>query len=344
MFRFACSFLMAFMLMGGGDARGASFREIYGSVHPSVVVIDTTQRKLASGGSRQMVDRKGLGSGVLISDDGKIITASHVVQIADEVRVRFKSGETVEATVIASEPAADISLLQLRSVPKGSRVASLADSDRVSVGDEVFVIGAPYGISHSLTIGHISSRHRPNVASGGLWLAEFFQTDAAINQGNSGGPMFNMEGEVIGIVSHIFTKSGGFEGLGFAVTSNTARRYLLERPSVWSGMNVQIVSGDLARALNIPGGGGFVVQQVAKGSPAEKFGIRAGTMRASIQGKDLLVGGDVILEIMGIPARDLEHSQRIRERVNGLRDGEILEVKVLREGKVVPIAKKVLRQ
>jgi S1-C subfamily serine protease len=117
---------MAFILTGGGDARGASFREIYGSVHPSVVVIDTTQRKLASGSGRQMVDRKGLGSGVLISDDGKIITASHVVQIADEVRVRFKSGETVEATVIASEPAADISLLQLRSVPKGARVVPIA--------------------------------------------------------------------------------------------------------------------------------------------------------------------------------------------------------------------------
>ena len=116
-------------------------------------------------------------------------------------------------------------------MPAGVPWWPLGDSDKVEVGGDVFIVGAPYGISHTLTAGHVSGRHRPNTIYSELATAEFVQTDAAINEGNSGGPMFGMAGEVIGIVSHIISKSGGFEGLGFVVTSNMARALLLERRS-----------------------------------------------------------------------------------------------------------------
>src|SRR5882724_419223 len=150
----------------------------------------------------------GTGSGVLISTDGKVMTASHVVHAMDEITVQFLGGETVRARVISSEPAADLSLLQLERVPAGTRAARLADSNAVRVGDQVIVIGAPYVLSHSLSVGWISARWAPDTVYKAIPLAEFFQTDASINSGNSGGPMFNMAGEVIGIVSHNISKSG----------------------------------------------------------------------------------------------------------------------------------------
>src|SRR5262249_45995825 len=153
----------------------------------------------------------------------------------DEISVEFLGGETVTARVDASEPAADLSLLQLDRVPPVATVSPLADSDTVRVGDQVAIVGAPYGLSHSLSVGWISARWAPNTVYRTMPLAEFFQTDAVINTGNSGGPMFDMNGAVIGLVSHNISKSGGSEGLGFVVTVNTAKKLLLEKRSVWSG-------------------------------------------------------------------------------------------------------------
>src|SRR5262249_38699074 len=155
------------------------------------------------------------------------------------------TGETIPARVLTSEPAADVALLQLDHVPSKSVTAKLADSDAAEVGDEVFVVGAPIGMTHTLTVGYISARRNPNKFYSGLSRSEFFQTDAAINEGNSGGPMFNMRGEVIGIVSHILSKSGGSEGLGFVVTSNLASKLLLERNPFWSGVEGVLLSNEL---------------------------------------------------------------------------------------------------
>ena len=131
-------------------------------------------------------------------------------------------------------------------MPAGAKVARLGDSDRVLVGDQVVVVGAPYGLSYSLSIGWISARWQPNTVYRAIPLAEFFQTNATINTGNSGGPMFTTSGEVIGIVSHIISKSGGSEGLGFVVTLRTARELLLEKKSVWGGIDGMMLTGDLA--------------------------------------------------------------------------------------------------
>ena len=219
--------------------------EVFKRVNPAVVEIHTKETDLPPVPMGQPVSVGGLGSGVLISPDGKILTAAHVVQTADAIEVEFLTGETLRATVLSSEPSADVALLQLEKAPRGPFVAKIGDSDAIEIGAPVFVVGAPLGASHTLTVGYISARRKPNDTLNGMSRAEFFQTDAAINQGNSGGPLFNMQGEVIGIVSHILSHSGGSEGLGFAVTSKVARQ-LLERKSFWSGLGGYMLSGTMA--------------------------------------------------------------------------------------------------
>jgi len=131
-------------------------------------------------------------------------------------------------------------------------------------------VGAPYGLSPTLSAGHISGRYRPGNKVVGASAIEFLRTDAAINSGNSGGPVFNLSGEVVGIVSQILTKSGGSEGIGFAATSKIARQLLLDQKMFWSGVEGMLIEGDLARALNLPQAAGFLIQRVAKGSPGPR--------------------------------------------------------------------------
>src|SRR5262252_271927 len=307
--------------------------QIFGLVNPSVVIVRTSEREVSAEG--QLAKFGEVGSGVLISSDGKVMTAAHVVHLADRVVVEFLGGGRVDAQIVASDADADVSLLQLERVPAGALVAKLGDSDRTQIGEEVFIIGAPYGIGHTLSAGHISGRHEPNTVYHGLAKAEFLQTDAAINQGNSGGPMFNMQGEVIGIVSHIISKSGGFEGLGFVVTSNMARRILLEERSFWTGLSARLLSDDLARVLNLPQPNGLLVQRVAEGSAAAAIGIRGGTTKATIGGTDLVLGGDIILESVGIAMVDEASRQKIRDALAQLKTGDPLNVKVFRQGRVV---------
>jgi serine protease Do len=233
--------LVWLILVVAAESAGAQgMADLFGKVAGTVVVIQATGR-----------DTIEIGSGVLISPDGKIMTAAHLVHGADAVAVKFLGGRTVSAQVVASELAADLSLIQLDQVPAGLRAAKLANSDQVRVGDQVIVVGAPYGLSHSLSVGWISARWAPSTMYKAIPLAEFFQTDASINTGNSGGPMFSMAGEVIGIVSHTISKSGGSEGLAFVVTMNTARQLLLEPRSIWSGLEGQLLSNELADLFNL---------------------------------------------------------------------------------------------
>src|SRR5713101_7574552 len=199
------------------QAAAQDLSDVFERVQRSVVTVRTTEREAPSGAERKTVSISGQGSGVLISADGKVLTAAHLVDAASEIQVEFAEGERVRARVVASEPDADVSLLQLDRVPPDAVAVQLADSDRARIGDRVFIVGAPYAISRTLTVGHVSGRHRPGRVWDRFALAEFLQTDAAINQGNSGGPMFSMDGEVLGIVSHLISQSGGFEGLGFVV-------------------------------------------------------------------------------------------------------------------------------
>jgi S1-C subfamily serine protease len=317
----------------GAQAVGDVFRK----VSPSVVVIRSRGRDVSASGQVRFGE---IGSGVLISADGKVMTAAHVVHAMDEINVEFIGGETVPARVVASEPAADLSLLQLDRVPANVRVSRLADSRTVRVGDQVMVVGAPYGLAYSLSVGYVSARWPPNSVYPAFPLAEFFQTDATINTGNSGGPLFNLAGDVIGIVSHNISKGGGSEGLGFVVTINTAKDLLLARRSIWSGLEGHTLSGDLAAIFNLPQPEGFLVKTVAKGSPAAEAGIRGGTRTAVIDGQTLVVGGDVLLAVEGIPAGNLADYNRMREHMQKLPAGAIITVTVLRAGRVLNLVGK----
>lgn len=311
--------------------------DVFRRVSPSVVVIRARGRDVAESGQVRFGE---IGSGVLISADGKVMTAAHVVQAMDEIKVEFIGGETVPARVVASEPAADLSLLQLDRVPAGVKVARLANSSAVRVGDQVLVVGAPYGLSYSLSVGYVSARWAPNTVYRAFPLAEFLQTDATINTGNSGGPMFSLAGEVIGIVSHNISKGGGSEGLGFVVTINTARDLLLARRSIWSGLEGHTLSGDLAAIFNLPQPEGFLIKTVAKGSPAESAGIRGGNRTAVIDGQTLVVGGDILLAVEGIPTGNLADYQRMRDHMEKLAPGATITVTVLRAGRVLNLTGK----
>ena len=312
--------------------------EIFKKANPSVVVVLTREKEIGPAGDAQPVSVAGVGSGVLVSNDGKVLTAAHVVQTADAIVVELLTGEILRARVVSSEPAADMALLQLERAPTAPLAARLGDSDAVEVGDEVFVVGAPLGMGHTLTVGHVSARRGPDAGASGLSLAEFFQTDAAINVGDSGGPLFNMAGEVIGIVSHILSHSGGSEGLGFAVTSNVARQLMLEEKSFWSGLSGYMISGDLAQVLNLPDpGAGLMVQRIASGSPAERIGLRAGTVRATIGDDDLIVGGDIILAVQGVSLADPGGYSLVRRKVRELTPGEPIVVTVLRAGRTLDL-------
>ena len=319
------------------EAATQPLRDVFRQVKSGVVVIRTLEREVApaQGG---FVSMRGLGSGVLISNEGHVMTAAHVVQAADRVGVEFPDGHFSLAQVVASVPPADVALLKLEEIPTDVAPLPLGDSDHLEVGDEVFVVGAPYGLSHTLTVGHLSARHAPNRVAGNLTAVELFQTDAAINTGNSGGPMFNRQGEVVGIVSHILSQSGGFEGLGFAVTSKAARELLLEQPSFWSGLEGYLLTGDLAALLNVPQAAGVLVQRVAAQSPAADLGLEPGLVPAQIGGETLLLGGDIILEVLGIPITgESSDFQRIQTTLAEHPADMPITVKVLRGGQVLEL-------
>ena len=323
-------------------------RDAFRRVNQSVVIVRTKRVELGQSADEPMSIVDGLGSGVLISNDGKVLTAAHVVQTADVAVVEFSDGQVINARVIGSDVQSDVALLQLKEIPKGVIPAMLGDSDKVEVGDQVFVIGAPYGISQTLSVGHLSGRHRLN-RNNQSTSVEFLQTDASINTGDSGGPMFDMAGNIIGIVSSIMSHSGGSEGLAFATAANTAKQLLLERKPFWSGIDGLVVMGDMAKALNLPQPAGVLVQRIGDGSIGSRLGINPGSVRATIRGMDILLGGDVILSVNNIAIVDPrstqslgsltsdENYEKIYNSVAALRPGDPLVVTVFREGKVLKL-------
>ena len=341
--RFRCVWLVVLTALPGALPSEAadeppSLREVFARVDSAVVEIRTTEADLPVPGLAQPVNLQSLGSGVMITPEGRILTAAHVVQTADKIEVRLQSGERIPAHVVSSEPAVDLALIELDRAPKTPFVARLGDSDAMAVGDRIFVVGAPLGVGHTLTVGYISGRRKPNSTLSGVSQVELFQTDAAINQGNSGGPMFNMQGEVVGIVSYILSRSGGSDGLGFAITSKVAR-LLLEKRAFWSGIDGYLLDGDLAAVFNVPAPGvGLLVQRVASGSPAERLGLKAGTIRARIGDEELVVGGDIIIGILDIPFTGPESLAQVRARIIRLNPGEGVTATVLRGGKKVVLS------
>ncbi|MEM6358649.1 MAG: trypsin-like peptidase domain-containing protein [Bacteroidota bacterium] len=309
---------------------------LYEKVDPAVVVIFTEEKTLINNGrTTQTVASGGLGSGFLISDR-QVISAAHVVQVAENVKVQFLDGEIIPAKVVSAYKKADLALLELVWPRKDAVTVALGDSDKVKVGNRVFVVGAPYGLSHSLSSGHVSGILKDDRYQNPFAKSEFIQTDAAINHGNSGGPMFNMKGEVVGIVSQILSESGGFDGIGFAATSNLAKNLLLDRNILWTGMDAVPLTGDLAKLFNLPQPAGLLVQKVVFLSSFGTLGLQGGNLEAIIGEEKFIVGGDIILSINGIRFDTSDETLiKIARNAENLKPADPFEIEVLRAGKVI---------
>jgi len=303
----------------------------------SIVTI-YVQESVSSGAGdpRTFTANMGLGSGVLVRDN-VILTAAHVVGNAETIMVQFYDGEAIPAKTVRITRVADLALIQMEKSPADPHVAVIGNSDKTRIGEDIFVVGAPMGLPYSLSRGVISGRHLEEELSSDGIMMEFFQTDASINTGNSGGPMFNYKGEVIGIVSSILTRSGGFEGIGFAATSNVARAILLSRSSKFFGIDAMLLPFEFARILNVPQESGWLVQHVVKGSPADVSGLKGGFRRVVIDDEELLLGGDIILQVDDIRITGEASISEIRDYLNRIDALVKHRITVLRAGEIIDL-------
>jgi serine protease Do len=312
-----------------------AFSEITSSISPSVVNISTT--KVVKRDLAPLVDdpfseffspfrdfkmpkkwkEQSLGSGVIVSPEGYIITNNHVIEQADEIRVTLFDKRSFKAKVIGADNKTDVAIVKIDA--DNLFAVQWGDSDKLQVGEFVLAIGNPYGLSHTVTMGIISAVGRANV--GIADYEDFIQTDAAINPGNSGGPLVNTKGELIGINTAIFSRSGGYQGIGFAVPSNMARLVmdqLIQKGKVtrgWLGVTIQEITPELSQKFGLKTAKGALIGDVAKGSPAEKSGLRR---------------GDVILEFNGKKVGDVGN---LRNMVAQSKVGAQIPLVIMRTGK-----------
>ncbi len=314
------------------------YSSLYKKLDQSVVVIyAATDLQHLENNKAVKTKTNSLGTGSIINDEGLILTAAHVVNDADELTVDVPERGHFKAKVLASYAPADIALIKIISKYDDFKYIQIADSDKTTIGEEVFIIGTPYGLSHTLTVGHLSGR-RIHPGSDKLKL-EFLQTDAAINQGNSGGPMFNQSGELIGVVSYIQTQSGGNEGLGFAASSNLVKQMLIELPTIWFGTKFTTLPSGIAAALNIPQKSGLLIERVTKQSFADAVGLQGGIIQAKIEGQSLVLGGDVVLAVgpHTITGEPLVFEQ-IANYIKDVKAGQRIEFTVMREGHIIKLS------
>ncbi|MBI5248002.1 MAG: DegQ family serine endoprotease [Desulfomonile tiedjei] len=233
--------------------------------------------------------QQGMGSGVIVSPEGLILTNSHVVKDADEITVNLSDKRSFKAKVIGTDPESDVAVIKIDA--KGLPTAILGDSSKLRVGELVMAIGNPFGLNRTVTSGIVSATGRSNV--GIIDYEDFIQTDAAINPGNSGGPLVNINGEVVGINTAIASRSGGYQGIGFAIPATAAKLImedLVKDGKVRRGLlgvNIQNLDESLAKSFGRTDTNGALVSQVVEGSPAEKAGIKAGDIIVKFNGQDV---------------------------------------------------------
>ncbi|MCD6580757.1 MAG: DegQ family serine endoprotease [Desulfuromusa sp.] len=259
----------------------------------------------------------GQGSGFLITSDGYIITNNHVVGDADNVQVQLLDGREYDATIIGTDPGSDLAVIKVDETDLP--FLSLGDSEKLEVGDWVLAFGNPFGLSHTLTAGIVSAKGRSGIGLNDY--EDFIQTDAAINPGNSGGPLVNLDGKVIGINSAIFTRSGGYMGIGFAIPINMAKKVrsqLIEHGEVRRGrlgIYIQDMNNDLAESFGLEEAEGILITQIIADSPADDAGLEQ---------------GDVILKLNG---KKIDKVASFRNRVALTAPGTKVRLTFLREGK-----------
>ncbi len=260
---------------------------------------------------------QGLGSGVIVdSENGYIVTNNHVVENADELTVALGDRREFKGTIVGTDPQTDIAIVKIEG--KDLPFAKLGNSDSIKVGQWAIAIGNPFGLSQTVSVGVISAMGRANV--GVAQYEDMIQTDAAINPGNSGGPLVNLSGEVIGINTAIFTRSGGYQGIGFAIPVNMVKivmKDLIEKGKVtrgWLGVAIQDISPDLAKSFEVAIAEGVIISDVQENSPAKEAGLER---------------GDIIIKFNDKPIRDVNH---LRNTVAQTEAGKKVKITVLREG------------
>ncbi len=322
-----------------------NFTELVEQVAPSVVNISTTQKVKPhaglppgiempelpenspwgdlfkkffgdKGAPSEKFDTQSLGSGFIIDEAGYIITNNHVIRNAEEVIVRLNDRREFKAEIIGSDPRSDVALLKVEATDLPA--VKLADVDNLKVGEWVLAIGSPFGFDHSVSVGIVSAIGR-NLPSENY--VPFIQTDVAINPGNSGGPLFNMDGEVVGINSQIYSRTGGFMGLSFAIPMKVAVEVVEQLKSKgrvtrgWLGILIQDVNRELAESFGMKQPRGAVVLRILEDSPASKAGFKV---------------GDVVVDFNGI---SINRSSDLPIAVGSTKTGSKVKVKVIREGK-----------
>jgi S1-C subfamily serine protease len=325
----------------GSVARsGLTVHQVYERAAPAVVQITTTlaPSEDSFGGGFSTPSARALGSGFVIDKDGHIVTNYHVVKDAEKIQVGFSNRETVEATVVGSDPATDLALLHVDMPAQAMAPLELADSDAVQVGAPVVAIGNPFGLERTVTAGIVSAVQRAVTSPSGNAIDHVIQTDAPINHGNSGGPLLDSQGRVIGVNSQIETGGAGDGnvGIGFAVPSNTVKNVvaqLLANGKVeraFLGVSAQEVDPDLARTFDLPAQHGLLVASVTASSGASRAHLRAGTRDVVVEGESYRLGGDLIVAADGTPVRTIAD---LRDAVTAHKPGDTITLELYRDGK-----------
>ena len=270
-------------------------------------------------GDRDESAGSSLGSGVVVSADGLVLTNNHVIDGAATIQVKLADGRELSAKLVGADPRADLAVLRLDGKPMGLKAISLADSDKVRLGEVVLAIGSPFGLAQSVSMGIVSAKGRADVHIADF--EDFIQTDAAINPGNSGGALVNLRGELVGINTAIASSSGGSQGIGFAIPANMVQpimKSLLEKGRVvrgYLGVGIQALTADLRQSLGASGEGGVLVTEVQPESPAAKAGV---------------LRGDIVVELGG---KHVDSPQRFRNAIAQAGVGTKVALVVQRQGK-----------
>lgn len=307
--------------LANADGDGLSVQQIVREASPGVVLVRQSG---------------GLGSGFLIDPQGRILTNAHVVENAPDVTVTYADGVTQSAKVLASDPGIDVAVLDVSAPPPSAKPLPLGESRSLVVGDPVVAIGNPLGLERTATTGIVSALKRQICSPDDSPIPNAIQTDAAINQGNSGGPLLDSRGRVIGINSQIASQGGGFEGIGFAVPIDAVRpvaEAIIASGKVqhaWIGIVGQAVTPDVAKSLGAGDARGVALRKIDERGPASAAGLRASSAPDNRPPK----GGDIIVAIAGQPVRDFGD---LSQEVSSRRVGDTVNVTVLRDGKQVTL-------
>jgi S1-C subfamily serine protease len=335
------------------SAAAMTVNEIYERTASGVVRINATNNSTSSSGSTSPFggQQSALGSGFVIDKAGHIVTNFHVVEGASEVTVSFSNRDTVKAEVVGTDPSSDLAVLRVETSASALTPLPLGNSDVVRVGDAVVAIGNPFGLDRTATSGIVSALQRLITAPNRFTIDHVIQTDAPINQGNSGGPLLNSRGQVIGVNTQIETGSGtsatGNVGIGFAVPSNTVKdavAQILRTGSVdhaYLGISGQALTADVAKTYNLAVTSGVLVESVTNESGADKAGLKGGKTQVVVAGQTYVLGGDIIVAYDGEKISSIE---QLRDAIAGHKPGDKISLVIYRDAKKTSVTVTLGRQ